>query len=390
MTPLPPNATVAFIPMRGGSKGIPGKNIKPLAGKPMCWWVLEAAVGCARIDRVFVATDDRGIGDAARALGSTKIEVVGRSPETATDTASTESALLEFARNVPCERIVLIQATSPLLRSEDLDEAFRTLDRTGADTLLSVVRQKRFTWKTTANGLAEPVNYVPLKRPRRQEFDGFLVENGAFYVMKRSGLLETNCRLHGTTAAVEMPEESYIELDELSDWEFMEAVLSHRTKTAPAAPVKIRLFVTDVDGVLTDAGMYYTETGDELKKFNTRDGLGLRLMREAGIVAGIITTENTKIVARRAEKLKLDFVHQGAHDKLAVLKQLCAERDVPLSEVAYIGDDVNDLECLKAVGWSACPADAVPAVQSVVRTILKTPGGRGAVREFAERVLAAR
>ncbi|MCK6498570.1 MAG: HAD family hydrolase, partial [Nitrospira sp.] len=117
----------------------------------------------------------------------------------------------------------------------------------------------------------------------------------------------------------------------------------------------IRLFATDVDGVLTDAGMYYAESGDEWKKFNTRDGMGIKLLQKAGLLTAIITQESTKIVMRRAQKLTIPEVHQGAFDKLAVLQDLIARHGLSMTEVAYMGDDVNDLQALAAAGFSAAP-----------------------------------
>lgn len=151
----------------------------------------------------------------------------------------------------------------------------------------------------------------------------------------------------------------------------------------------IRLFATDVDGVLTDAGMYYSESGDELKKFNTHDGMGIKLMQKAGIVTAIITQESTKIVMRRAQKLTIPEVHQGAYDKLSVLKDLIARHGITMDQVAYIGDDVNDLQALSAVGFSASPADGMPPVLNTVRYVCRKNGGEGAVREVADLILAA-
>ena len=151
----------------------------------------------------------------------------------------------------------------------------------------------------------------------------------------------------------------------------------------------IRLLATDVDGVLTDGGMYYSETGDELKKFNTRDGMGIKLLQRAGLITALITQEETKLVARRGEKLAIPEVHQGARDKLAVLRSIVARHGLTLREVAYIGDDVNDLETLKAVGFSASPADGLPPVLKAVGYVCRKKGGEGAVREVADLILAA-
>ena len=166
----------------------------------------------------------------------------------------------------------------------------------------------------------------------------------------------------------------------------------HRAHSA-AAPFSvlsgIKLFATDVDGVLTDAGMYYSESGDEWKKFNTRDGMGIKLLQRAGIITAIVTQERTKLVARRAEKLAIPELHQGVMDKLSCVREMASRYGFTLSQVAYIGDDINDLETLKAVGFSASPADGMPQVAIVVDYICQKKGGEGAVREIIEMILDA-
>ena len=161
-------------------------------------------------------------------------------------------------------------------------------------------------------------------------------------------------------------------------------------KVSPKILQDIRLFATDVDGVLTDAGMYYAESGDEWKKFNTRDGMGLKLLQKAGIITAIVTQERTKLVTRRAEKLAIPELHQGVLDKLSLVREMAARHGLTLSQVAYIGDDVNDLETLKEVGFSAAPADGMPQVIAVVDYVCQKKGGEGAVREICEMILDAK
>ncbi|GKS64943.1 hypothetical protein YTPLAS72_22470 [Nitrospira sp.] len=153
---------------------------------------------------------------------------------------------------------------------------------------------------------------------------------------------------------------------------------------------EIRLVATDVDGVLTDAGMYYSESGDEWKKFNTRDGMGIKLLQKAGLITAIVTQERTRLVARRAEKLAIPELHQGVMDKLAVIQNMAERHGISLRHIAYIGDDVNDIEALKAVGFSATPADGLPQVRKVVDHVCQLKGGEGAVRELAEMILRSR
>jgi len=386
---------VAFIPLRGGSKTIPLKNIREIAGRPLAYWVLDAACGCDSIDKVYVSTDSERIRTIIEAYGSDKVEIVGRSKETATDSATTESAMLEFAGKIDFSDIVLIQATSPLVESLHLEEGIKKYFDTRAASLVSVVRQKRFIWEESEGNSVKPLNYDPVKRPRRQDWSGYLVENGAFYITSRKGLLKSSSRISGTTVCYEMPEETCVELDEPWDWQVVETLLVSRRSGRLNATLmsrlrKIRLLVLDVDGVLTDAGMYYGEGGEELKKFSTRDGKGIELIRNIGIKTAFLTSEKTLLVERRARKLKIDFLFQDVPNKAEVLKKLIEDNNMAPEDVAYIGDDVNDVEAMKKVGFSATPADGDRANKIIATYVCKTKGGQGCVREVCDLLVEAR
>lgn len=212
-----------MIPLRGGSKSIPKKNIKPLAGKPLAAWTLEAAKGCGAIHTVYVSTDSEEIAKVVQGLGL-GIQALMRPAEFATDEASTESVMLHFMSQVDFDVLVTIQATSPLLTAHDLDRALVQFHEQQLDSMLSAVRMKRFFW----NDDGTPINYDPLSRPRRQEFRGTLMENGAFYVTKRSVLQRYQCRLGGKVGVFEMDESVSIEIDEPDDWEPVERLLLAR------------------------------------------------------------------------------------------------------------------------------------------------------------------
>ena len=152
---------------------------------------------------------------------------------------------------------------------------------------------------------------------------------------------------------------------------------------------KIRLVATDVDGVLTDGGLYYSDSGEQIKKFNAWDGLGLVLLKQAGLMTAIITMEQTQLVAVRAAKLGISEIHQGVMDKLAVLNELSMKHGIQLEEMAYMGDDLTDVLALRAVGFSAAPANAREPVRKNVQYVCKAKGGEGAVREVADLILAA-
>ncbi|MCX6138238.1 MAG: HAD hydrolase family protein [Ignavibacteriales bacterium] len=150
---------------------------------------------------------------------------------------------------------------------------------------------------------------------------------------------------------------------------------------------KIKLLATDVDGVLTDSGMYYLENGEEMKKFNSRDGMGMVLLREYGIRVAIITREDTKLVERRAIKLKITDLFQGVRDKEVAMETLMKRHSLTWDDVAFIGDDVNDLELLKRVGFAAAPADAAPQNRKIVHYVTQKKGGEGCVREICDMLL---
>jgi N-acylneuraminate cytidylyltransferase len=375
---------VAFIPVRGGSKSIPLKNIKPICGIPLVNYVVKAACECSAIDIVYVATDSDKIKNIVLQNTYDKLRVIGRSEESATDTASTESAMLEFAGQYNFDNIVLIQATSPLLRSEDLDRGFEIFNSDNTDSVISGVKQKRFYWSEDKNANATAVNYDVYNRPRRQDFDAYYVENGAFYITSKKLLLESGNRVAGNIKMCEMPQETFIEIDEPEDWELVEFYIKKRKQKMQR---QYKMFLTDCDGVLTDGGMYYSENGDELKKFNTKDGMAFELLRKHNIITGIITGENRELVRRRAEKLHIDELFMGVKDKAAVIRQLSEKYNISTDDIVYVGDDINDIEALKLAGLGACPCDAVEVVKSAADMVLSCKGGEGVVRELAEKVI---
>ena len=231
---------VAFIPVRGGSKSIPLKNIKPINGKPLVYWTVKAACECSYIDKVYVSTDSDAIKSTLAEIKNeelrtaensslfSKLEIIDRSAESASDTASTEFVMLEFANKYDFDNICLIQATSPMLQASDINHGFELFMLDNTDSVLSVVRQKRFNWAPDDNGFVHPTNYDVFSRPRRQEFDGYLVENGAFYITSKKDLLKTRNRISGNIKACEMDETTYFEIDEPSDWIITEGLMKNR------------------------------------------------------------------------------------------------------------------------------------------------------------------
>lgn len=381
---------IAFIPVRGGSKSIPLKNIKPFCGRPLVCWNIEALESCTLVDEVIVATDSDEIWNTVESRHYSKTTLYHRSAENACDTASTESVMLEYINYAKLSMdniFMLVQATSPLTEDIHFTEALQLYSKGEYDSILTCVRNYRFFWNENGTSM----NYDYMNRPRRQNFSGMLMENGAFYINKVEKILESGNRLSGKIGIYEMPEYTASEIDEPDDWIVLENLMQkHVLSPKHSVRKHIKLFLCDVDGTLTDGGMYYSETGDELKKFNTRDGMGFQLLREAGIKTGIITSENTKIVENRAKKLKIDFLRQSKSDggKLAAAQEICDELGITLSEVAYIGDDINCYALLSTVAVAACPADAMLKVKSISDIhVMAKKGGEGCVREFIESLL---
>ena len=377
----------AFIPVRGGSKSIPLKNIKPFCGKPLVCWNIEALEACPEVDEVIVATDSDDIWNTVESHNYKKTTLYRRSAENACDTASTESVMLEYIHyaNLDAENIfMLVQATSPLTETKHFTEALQMYAKGEYDSIITCVRNYRFFWNEDGTSM----NYDYMNRPRRQNFNGMLMENGAFYINTVGNILSNGNRLGGKIGIYEMPEYTATEIDEPDDWIILENlmrkhVLAHHTSEKP----QIKLFISDIDGTLTDGGMYYSENGDELKKFNTRDGMGFGMLRKVGIKTAIITSEDRQLNQRRAEKLQLDYLVQGKREggKLAAAKAMCDELGITLHEVAYIGDDINCIDLLSAVGIAACPADAHQRVKNIPNIKKMTmKGGEGCVREFIE------
>lgn len=379
---------IAFIPVRCGSKSIPFKNIKEFCGKPLVYWNLEALQNSKNIDQIYVATDCNEIKSVINSFRFSKVEVYNREPNNAHDTASTESVMLEFLEKKIFEDtdlFYLVQATSPLTQTKDFDKALDILHQQKADSLLTCVRTKRFFWNE--DGSAE--NYDYKNRPRRQEFSGKLMENGAFYINSIANIKKYKNRLSGKIAIYEMPSFTSIEIDEEDDWIIAEKLM-YKYNLSKKINLSIKLFLSDVDGTLTDAGMYYGINGEEFKKFNTHDGKGFELLRKAGIKTGIITSENTTIVTNRAKKLKVDYLYQGLEhqEKLDITKEICKQEGISLNQVAYVGDDINCKNLLESVGMSACPNNALQTIKDIPNIIkLSKNGGSGAVREFIDLLL---
>ncbi|GAB2452214.1 N-acylneuraminate cytidylyltransferase [Conyzicola lurida] len=382
---------VAVIPARGGSKGIPRKNLREVGGVPLIVRAIRSARASDSVDRVVVTTDDAEIRAVALAAGA---DVVDRPETIAGDEASSEAALLHALdalddRGVSTRILVFIQATSPFIDTDALEGAIARVDGGEADVVFAAVETHAFLWRLGDEG-ATGINHDHSFRPRRQDREPQWQETGAFYVMRAAGFRERGYRFFGSVGVAAVDERYAMEIDTPEQLAAASALASVIDPAQGGVrSIDVDAVVTDFDGVHTDDRVLVGEDGSEFVTANRSDGMGVRLLREAGVTVLILSTEVNPVVAARGRKLRVEVL-QGLDDKATALTEWAAANAIPLDRVAYVGNDVNDLGCLAIVGWPVAVADAHPLVISAARVILTRRGGDGAVRELAELALPNR
>ena len=384
--------TLAIIPARGGSKGIPHKNIQRLCGKPLIAWNIEAARASAHIHRVVVSTDDAAIANISMQYGA---EVVWRPPDISGDTATSESALLHVlhylqqAENYLPELLVFLQCTSPLTATEDIDHCINTLLEQQADTAATVTDFHYFLWQNTPLG-ADGINHDKRVRPRRQDREQQLLETGAVYVMKTAGFLAQKHRFFGKTALAEMPRERVLEIDEPVDLLVAEVRLRQllTKQIQNLLPENLQAVVFDFDGVMTNNRVIINELGQEAVVCDRGDGMGIDYLKRQDVRLAVISTESNPVVKARCNKLGLECFHNLGYAKHEALLKWCTQYSIDPTALVYLGNDINDIECMKYAGCAVVPADAHPTVLPFAHIILQRNGGEGAVRELCDLILS--
>lgn len=208
---------VAFIPVRAGSKSIKNKNITLVNNKPLVYWTVSVANN-SNLDKVFVSTDSIEIKTIVESFGFNKVEVIERSEESSSDKATSESALIEFTNKYEFDNVVFLQATSPLTQTSDINGALEKFLNSDKKSLISAIKRHQFLWDTKGT----PINYDPNNRPRRQEWNGYYIENGAFYISSRNEILKTGCRITPPVEFWEMSVQNIFEIDEPADIDIVE------------------------------------------------------------------------------------------------------------------------------------------------------------------------
>ena len=391
---IPREEVVAIIPARGGSKGVPGKNLKEIGGVPLVGRSVQAAMASTRIGSVYVSSDDHDILAAGKKYGAGAIL---RPAHISGDKASSEAALTHGIEEIRRSGkqpsvVVFIQCTSPFTGPDDLDRLVAALEDQTICASLTVSEDHGFLWRQGEDGRGHGINHDETKaRQRRQDMQPQYRENGAAYAMKIDPYLALGRRFCGPVAIVETHMPS-LEIDEPADLILAQAwwELSRRKSRASHLETlkTIRALVTDFDGVHTDDTVLVDQDGKESVICSRSDGMGIAKLASAGYKVLILSKEQNPVVTARAKKLRVEC-RQGIDEKKGELERWAAEQGLSLNEIAYVGNDVNDLECLRAVGLSIAPCDAHPDVLAEVRWTLSAPGGRGALREICDTALKA-
>ncbi|MFJ2129692.1 cytidylyltransferase domain-containing protein [Streptomyces sp. NPDC087845] len=393
MTPTP--TVLAVIPARGGSKGVPAKNLAQVGGVPLVARAVRACLTSREVTDVVVTTDDAAIADAARAAGDTlgapeRVHIVQRPAAIAGDRSSSEDAVLhaldayEAMHSRTADVVLLVQCTSPFVVREDIDGVAAAVARDGADTAVTVAPFHGFLWRD--GGVSEKdnhgVNHDKSVRQMRQDRPEDLLETGTAYAMNAAGFRTHRHRFFGHTALVRTDAARVLEIDDPHDLARARALAPLLDPSPLPTLDDIDAVVLDFDGTQTDDRVLIDADGRETVAVHRGDGLGIAALRKAGMPLLILSTEQNPVVAARAHKLRIPVLH-GIDRKDLALKQWCDEQSVAPERVLYVGNDVNDLPCFALAGWPVAVASAHDSVRAAARAVTTTPGGFGAIREIA-------
>lgn len=397
---------LAVIPARGGSKGIPRKNIRPFAGHPLIAYSIAAGLQANTVTRVIVSTDDEEIALMARQYGAETpfLRPAELAQDQTTDLPVLQHALTWLAEheNYLPEVVIQLRPTSPVRPKTCVDEAVRLLlEHPQADSVRGIVpagQNPYKMWRLDNSGFMTPLLHVegqaePFNAPR-QALPQTYWQTGHIDAIRAAIIFKKNT-LSGDRIFPLLIDPRYtVDIDNLYDWRRAEWLVYQGStmmgldmvypgsKPRPL-PLDVQLVIFDFDGVMTDDRVWVNETGHEQVAANRRDGIGLGLLRKAGIEAFVLSTEINPVVTARCAKLGLSVI-QGVENKAAVLKAILIERNIDPKRVIYLGNDINDLPCFELVGCAVVVADAHPSARRKADLVLQNNGGHGAVRELCD------
>lgn len=372
--------SVALIPCRGGSKGIPRKNLQTVHGVPL---VIRAINSCfdGGIDEVYVSTDDREIGNYAIAAGA---KVIERPTEFAQDTSSTDDVLrhalgslieLGYSQDDP---LLILQATSPFTQAETIRKSLNLLLEGPGLGVFTVVDWHGFTWNVESGGVT-PYLHDHRNRSRRQDLSPRVLETGGVYGARIKSFIDSGVRFVDPLMPIYVGRAESIEIDTWDDLDYCNQILAPRNHGKQG---KIKVLFSDFDGVLTDNRVQQLEGGEATASVNRSDGIAANAFKALGVPVIIITGESQGPAFGRAKKLELDCVFSV--DKLCTIIDYCTTNSILLSEVAYVGNDLNDLDAIASCGWTFAPLDSHPQIIKLAGRVLRTKGGEGVLREISD------
>ena len=402
---------LALIPARGGSKGIPRKNIRSFAGYPLIAWSIAAAKQSQFVTRVIVSTDDEEIAAVAREYGAETpfLRPAEFAQDNSTDLPVFEHALawLEANERYQPEVVIQLRPTSPIRPRDCVDSAIRILlEHPDADCVRGIVpagqnpfKMWRFAGEDrplkpllTVDGIAEPYN-AP-----RQILPPVYWQTGHIDAIRVSTIQQKRSLTGDVIYPLVIDPRHTVDIDNLPDWAKYEALAASGLEmvnpgdlfTAKRSmPKQIDLIISDFDGVITDNRVWVDQHGTEFVAAYRSDSIGVQKLRAAGIDIMILSSEVNRVVEARAKKMDVQVIHGvGIHDKGRVLRELLEQKNVRAENVAYIGNDINDLPCFAVVGWAVAVADAYPEVIQAADYVLSKPGGHGALRELIDLIVS--
>ena len=407
---------LAVVQARGGSKSLPRKNIRPLAGHPLVAYSIAAGLAAKMVTRLIVSTDDEEIAEISRQYGAEVpfLRPLELAQDDSPDLPLFQHALrwLEENEGYRPDIVVQLRPTSPFRAVGLVDQAVETLlRRPEADCVRGVMvpNQNPYKmWRVRPDGFLEPLLDSEFEEPYnmpRQRLPETYWQTGHIDAIRYETIVDRQT-LTGEKILPLLIDPVYcVDIDTPAEWAFAEWLVQSgrvtivqpalQSGTEPSKqrdeqrkwPDRVDLLVLDFDGVLTDDRVWVLEDGREVVACHRGDGMGLSLLRRRGVEVVVLSTETNPVVSARCRKLNLACLQGLGDNKLAALRSLLEERAVEPDHVVYVGNDVNDLECLKAVGWAVAVADAHPDVLEAADSVLTKEGGRGAVRELCDRLL---
>ena len=398
---------LALVPARGGSKGIPRKNIRSFAGYPLIAWSIAAAKQASSVTRVIVSTDDEEIAAVAREYGAETpfLRPAEFAQDQTTDLPVFEHALEWLAENEGYQPDIVIQLrpTSPIRPKDCVDSAVKILmEHKDADCVRGVVpagQNPHKMWRFAGEGQPmQPLLEVeglpePYNAPR-QILPPVYWQTGHIDAIRVATIQQKKSLTGDVIYPLVIDPRYTVDIDTLPDWSKYEALANSGWAIVTPArakrpmPEKIDLILSDFDGVITDNRVWVDEHGTEFVAAYRSDSMRLKELRSQGIELVILSSEPNRVVEARAKKMGIEAIHGiGVYDKGRVMQEVLRQKNIPAANVVYVGNDLNDLPCFEMAGWSVAVADAYPQVMRAADHVLTRPGGHGALRELIDLIL---